>query len=198
MLPTKRRRTPSSVFLPGDVFVVFPARIGRAKETRRIDLRQPRSYYFFHAPSKGGSRVGYNGAKKRRGVRVDDSPPPFFVFTSISDPPLLLFSFSLYSPSSSLRDLIRCRKSGDAIPRRRTVYTVGQARLPNYLLTVQWRNASRQHRVSSSFFLSSFSINFILAFSGDAEFGKKFFGKKFFARMWCWNTLYVIGLEQNF
>lgn len=74
---------------------------------------------------------------------------------------ILLFSFFLYSPY--LRDLIRCRKSEDAIPKRRAVYTVGQARLPNYLLAVQWRNALRQRRVSSSFFFSSsFSINFII------------------------------------
>lgn len=192
MLPTKRRRTPSSVFLPGDVFVVFPARIGRAKETRRIDLRQPRSYYFFHAPSKGGSRVGYNGAKKRRGVRVDDSPPPFFVFTSISGPPLLLFSFSLDSPSSSLRDLIRCRKSGDAIPRRRTQFT--QLARRGYLI-ICWLSNDETPRDNVASLLPSFILLFLLIlFSRFILWRRGIWGKILRgARMWCWNTLYVIG-----
>lgn len=98
-------------FLVGRRFCRVPRE--RAERTRRIDLRQPRSYYFFHALSERGiARRGQRREeeKKRRPGRRLSSTFLRLYFTRLfsSSLPLLLFT------SSSLRDLIRCRKRRDA------------------------------------------------------------------------------------
>lgn len=182
MLPTKRR-TSSSVFLPGNVFVVFPARVGRAKKTRRIDLRQPWSYYFFHALSRKGDRATGTTAQRRRGVRVDDSPPPFFVFTSVgsfSSSFLLLLLFA----SSSLRDLIRCRKSGDADTEEAQFTQLARR---GYLI-ICWLSNDETPRDNVASLLLSFSINFYYSREESREIViilARIRGKKFFAAHTC-------------
>lgn len=87
--------TSSSVFLSGDVFVVFRERERRERGELTSDSRD--LIIFFTLSRKEGSLGGDNGAKKRRrDVRVDDSPPPFFVSTSLGSSLLLsLFFYSL-------------------------------------------------------------------------------------------------------
>lgn len=82
---------------------------------------------FFPASERGTMR-----RRRRRGVRVDDSPPLFLVSVFF----LLSYSPSFLPPCTWMSSHIGRGAESRRWSRGVAVYTVGQARLPNYLLPV--------------------------------------------------------------
>lgn len=108
--------TPSSVFLPVDVFVVFPRR-GRGDGVDE-ENRPPTAtiLLFFSRSLERGIVRGQRRKeeKKRRPGRRLFSTFLRLHFSSLLLLHLRLLSLSLSLSTSSLRDLIRCKKSGNA------------------------------------------------------------------------------------